>query len=104
MPLIVSNLAGEEYFTTQLECSLKVPVAACKAARLLNPQKVAEMLPTAIDVDKLSNFPFVTITMLANLKVELLSYVAKAVGVDTSLCWLEWWKKNCVTLPHWSAL
>ena len=95
---------GEEYFTTQLEGSLKEPVAAFKAARLLNPHKVAEMLPTAIDIDKLSIFPFVTITMLANLKVELPSYVAKAVGVDARLCWLEWWKRNCVTLPHWSAL
>ncbi len=47
---------GLQYFTTQLGSSLRVPLAAFKAARLLNPQKVAEMLPTASDVDELSSF------------------------------------------------
>ncbi len=95
---------GLQYFTTQLGSSLKVPLAAFKAARLLSPQKVAEMLPTASDVDQLSSFPFVTSMMISNLKAELPSYVAKADGVDPSFCRLRWWKNNCTSLPHWSAL
>ena len=95
---------GLQYFTTQLASSLSMPLAAFKAARLLNPQKVAEMLPTASDVDKLSSFPFVTSTILSNLKAELPSYVAKADGVNPNFCCLRWWKNNCTSLPHWSAL
>ena len=95
---------GLQYFTTQLGTSLRVPLAAFKAARLLNPQKVAEMLPTTSDVNELSSFPFVTSMMLSDLKAELPSYVAKADGVDPSFCRLSWWKDNCTSLPHWSAL
>ena len=91
-----------QYFTTQLGSSLKVSLAAFKAERLLNPQKVAEMLPTASNVDELSYFPLST--MLSNLKAELPSYVAKVDGVDPSFCRLRWWKNNCTSLPHWSAL
>lgn len=76
---------GLQYFTTQLGSSLKVPLAAFKAARLLNPHKVIEMLPTASDVDQLSAFPFLTSMVLSNLKAELPTYVAKADGVDPNL-------------------
>ena len=95
---------GLQYFTAQLGSSLKVPLAAFKAARLLNPLKVAQMLPAASDVNDLSSFPFVTSTMLLNLKAELPSYIAKADGVDPSFCHLRWWKNNSSSLPHWSAL
>ena len=94
---------GLLYFTTQLGSSLKVPLAAFKAARLLNPHKVIEMLPTASDVDQLSAFSFLTSMVLSNLKAELPTYVAKADGVDPNLP-LRWWKNNCDFLPHWSAL
>lgn len=95
---------GLQYFTTQLGSSLKVSLAAFKAARLLNPHKIVEMLPTASDVDQLSAFPFVTSMVLSNLNAELPTYVAKADGVDPSFCHLRWWKNNCDSLPHWSAL
>ena len=58
------------------------PLAAFTTARLLNPQKVAEMLAIASDVDDLASFPFVTSTVLSNLKIELPSYVVKADGID----------------------
>ena len=95
---------GLQYFTTQLGSSLKVPLAAFRAARLLNPQKVAETLPNASAVDELSSFPFVTTTMLSNFKAELPSYIAKADGIDPTFCRLRWWKNNSSSLPHWSAL
>ena len=69
---------GLQYFTTKLGHSLREPLAGFKAGRLLNAQKVAEMLPTASDVDGLGSFPFVTSTVLSDLKAELPSYVAKA--------------------------
>ena len=47
---------GLQYFTTQVRNSMRLPLVAFKAARLLNPQKVAEMLPSASDVDDLSSF------------------------------------------------
>ena len=74
----------------QLVHSLREPLAAFKAARLLNPHKVAEMLPTASDVDDLAFFPFGTSAVLSNLKAELPSYAAKADGIDTSFCRLRW--------------
>ena len=54
------------------------PLAAFKAARLFSPLKIYEMQPTAQDVDQLSVFPFLSDpTILASLKVELPSYLAK---------------------------
>ena len=73
---------GLQYFITQLGHSLREPLAAFKAARLLNPQKVAEMLPTASDVDDVASFPFVTSAVLSDLKAKLPSHVAKADGID----------------------
>ena len=83
--------------------SLREPLAAFKAARLLNPHKVAEMLPTASDVDDLASFPFVTSAVLSNLKAEL-PYAARADGIDPSFCRLRWWKNNSTALLHWAAL
>ena len=66
---------GLQYFAVQLESSLSEPIAAFKAARLVNPQKVAEMMPTATDVDILQSFPLVMDLMLGHLKGELPDYV-----------------------------
>ena len=56
------------YFTTQLVHSLIKPLAALKAAKLLNPQKVMEILPAASDADVLASFSFATNTVLSDLK------------------------------------
>ena len=95
---------GQDYFNTQLQQSLKESLSAFKAARLLSPHKVTEMLPVASDVDQLSSFPFVSSSMLASLKAELPAYIAKADGIDNKYCALQWWKSNAAELPHWSAL
>ena len=86
---------GQQYLTTHaVGESLREPLAAFKAARLLNPHKVAEILATASDVDDLASFPFVTSVLLSDLKAELPSYAAKADGIDSSFCRLRWWKNN----------
>lgn len=95
---------GQQYFTAQLQQSLKGPLAAFKAARILSPHKVTEMQPVVSDVDQLSSFPFISSTVLDDLKAELPAYIAKADSVDSKYCVLRWWKSNSADLPHWSAL
>ena len=55
----------------RLSSSLSGPLESFKAARLVNLQKVAEMMPSAADVNILCSLPFVTNTMLDDLKSEL---------------------------------
>ena len=95
---------GLQYFTTQLEHSLRELLTAFEAARPLNSQKVAEILPTASHMDDLASFPFVTSAVLSDLKAELPSYVAKADGFDSTFAVSGGRKINSTTLPHWSAL
>ena len=49
---------GFDYFNQQLTSSLKGPLLAFKAARLLSPQKLHAMQPDATAVDTLTAFPF----------------------------------------------
>lgn len=41
--------------------------------------------------------------IIAGLKEELPTYLAKADDVSSTIDILEWWKRNEVALPHWSA-
>ena len=43
---------------------------------------VAEMLPTASDLEDLASFPFVTSAVLSDLEAELPSFVAQADEID----------------------
>lgn len=92
---------GLDYFEKQLQTSLKVPLSAFKAARLLCPYKVVSLKPTAADVDSLHAFPF--ITDVSGLKAELAMYLAKADGLDSNTDIIQWWKTYAVDLPAWSA-
>ena len=78
-------------------------MAAFKAARLFLPQKVRELNPDATVVDSLQAFPFFTPSVLADLKSELPSYLAKAADVAADFDPLEWWKAHAVDLPNWSS-
>ena len=53
-------------------------VAAFKAARLVWPQKMMEIQPNAEDIDALQVFLFLRGLVLASLKQELPTYMAKA--------------------------
>ena len=74
---------GLDYFQKQLQTSLKTPLEAFKAARLFSPHKLSVLLPSAADIDSLSSFKFLNSEeLLASLKAELPTYLAKAEGVD----------------------
>ena len=96
---------GLQYFAAQLESSLSGSLTATfKAVRIANPQKVAEMMPTAIHVDILHSFPFVTDLMLGHIKGKLPDYVVKVTDTGPKFCPLKWWPNNCTSLPFWAAL
>ena len=95
---------GLDYFQHQLQTSLKVPLAAFKAARFFYPCKIANLKPSASEVDSLVGFPLLSSTHdLPGLKGELATYLAAADGVDTTVDCLEWWKQHATLLPAWAA-
>ena len=70
--------------------SLKVPLAAFKAARFFSPCKITHLKPSASEVDALLAFPFLSSTNdLVGLKGELATYLANAEGVDPSVDCLD---------------
>jgi len=95
---------GHNYFKRQLTSSLKVPLQAFKAARLLSPSRLHTMKPDIGDVETLAAFPFLK-GSIADLKQEFYLYVAKAadVNVDSHDEILKWWKQNTTNLPKWSS-
>ena len=81
------------------------PLAAFKAARLFSPSKIYEIQPIAQDVDVLSVFPFLNESaILANMKAELPTYLAKAANVCPDFDTVEWWSRNEQDLLHWSSV
>jgi hypothetical protein len=94
---------GLEYFNRQLDTSLKVPLEAFKAARLLYPPKAYSMQPSVADVDSLKCFPFVYMEIIEQLKTELPTYLAKCADTGENFSAMTWSKLNCSELPFWSA-
>ena len=94
---------GLQYFLDKFSQELRGSVAAFKTARLFLPQKVIELNPDAAAVDSLQAFLFFTAPVLADLKSELPTYLAKAADIDADYDPLEWWKAHTVNLPHWSS-
>ena len=92
-----------QYFQDKFSGELSGSVAAFKAARLVWPQKMVEMQPTCQDIDALQAFPFLKGSVLANLKHELPTYLAKAADLDRDADPMEWWKNHSGDLPCWSA-
>ena len=81
---------GLDYFQQQLQTSLKVILAAFKAARFFIPSKITDLKPSAAEVDSLLAFPFLSSTQdLVGRKGELGTYLASAEGVDPTLDCLE---------------
>ena len=93
---------GLDYFSKQLQNSLKIPLAAFKAARLFNPCKAREIKPNASSVDQLTSFPFITTDNIANMKSELPQYLASCEDLDESYDVLQWWKSHESVLPQWA--
>ena len=95
---------GISYFNTAFQVKLQAPMAAFKAARLFSPVKVYELQPSANDVTSVEAFPFLKDpTVIAGLKAELPSYLAKTADVSPDFDCLEWWERNSRELPNWSS-
>ena len=63
------------------------------------------MQPTAQDIDQLRVFPFLSDpTILASLKVELPSYLAKSADISPDFNTVEWWSLHKQDLPQWSSV
>ena len=95
---------GYDYFKTKFGSSgdLKVAVFAFKLARYFDPAKIAELKPSACDIDELCLFPFFDSTDITNLKGELPLYLATATDVSPDINKIEWWKRHEEDLPQWS--
>ena len=73
-----------------------------KAARLVDPRKVNDLMPSVTDIKELGNFPFVKNSDLEKLILELPAYMAASNGINNSIDILEWWKRHEKLLPSWS--
>ena len=90
------------YFKSKFDNELKSTLDAFKAARYFNPCKVAELKPTATDIDALSSFPFLQSQTISDLKSELPQYLAAAEDVSSKVNPVEWWKAHEDNLPNWA--
>ena len=80
---------GIDYFNHQLGTSLKSPLMAFKASRMINPTIIRNLNPDASSIDLFNSFPFVTAEELMKLKAELPAYLAKVEDLDESVDKLE---------------
>ena len=95
---------GLTYFAdTIIDGPLKPALAIFKAARLFNPQKIAEMSVTAESLDALQVVPFFDSEMIGNLKEELPSYLSKATDLSPDHNPLVFWRSHSPNLSHWAA-
>ena len=61
------------------------------------------MQPVATSVDSLLVFPFLNQEdILAGLKAEPPTYIAKCSDISSDVAVGEWWKRNAQDLPKWS--
>ena len=91
-----------DYFQRQVSGNMKVSLAVFKAARLLSPQQLHLMNPTAASLDNLfQDIPFLDSELIGKLKIELPNYLSRAQDENPNLSPMEWWKLNSELLPTW---
>ncbi len=87
-----------KYFNDKFGNDLAITVSAFQ---VFDPVKISELKPSSSDIDNLKVFPFLsTCAQLVGLKMELLTYMAKADGASSEVN--KWWKKHETNLPNWS--
>lgn len=98
--------APTEYFRARFaEGGILWPlVQAFKAARLLDPRKVRDMVPTLDAVDDLQAFPFIGGAEIEQMKAELPRYIAACEDVADVCDPLVWWKNHSDDHPTWSTI
>ena len=71
---------------------------AFKTARYFFLLKVAELQPTAADLDA-----FLKSNDITTLKSELFTYITAVENVTNLIDPLEWWESNEAKLPNWAS-
>ena len=92
---------GYEYFKNKFGAGgdLEVAVSAFKLARHFDPVKIAELKPTASEMDQLKMFPS---SAISSLKSELPQYLAISADLSPGFDRVDWWKRHEQDLPNWS--
>lgn len=95
---------GFDYFldTFASADNLSHPMCYFKAARLVDPRKVNDVMPSVNGIKKLGNFPFIKNSDLEKPILELPNYMVASNGINNSTDILEWWKRHEKLLPSWS--
>ena len=91
------------YFKSKFYNDLKAAMEAFKAAWYFSPLKMAELQPTAADLDALFSLPFLKSSDISTLKSELSTYIAAVEDVSNSIDPLEWWEYNEIKLQNWAS-
>ncbi|PFX15796.1 hypothetical protein AWC38_SpisGene19965 [Stylophora pistillata] len=96
-----------DYFTSKFLNNgdqLQPAVEIFKAARLFNPNKIAEIQPTAaILSDQLRKVPFLNNdACIDGLQRELPTYIAAATDVNPDINVLTWWEIHEQEIPNWT--
>ena len=82
---------------------LRCPWKHFKVARYFSPLNLAELQPTAADIDALLFLPFLNSNDITTLKSELSTYIAEVEDISKSIDPLEWWESNEERLPNWAS-
>ena len=95
---------GFDYFldTYASADNLSHPMCCFKAAHLVDPRKVNDLMPSVTDIKGLGNFPFIKNSDLEKLILELLAYMAASNGINNSIDILNGGKRHEKLLPSWS--
>ena len=95
---------GLDYFKEKFQGELKTSVEIFKVAQFFVPSKIAEMAPSAEDLENLKVIPFMKEDVLESMKAEFSLYIAKASGVSADIDILDWWGKHSEELVTWSSI
>ena len=86
---------GFDYIQSKYHGVLQAAVAAFRAARLFNPNKVVDLQPNLNAIDSVAAFPFLNSSdILGNLKAELPQYLARATDISQQTESVDWWQRK----------
>ena len=91
------------YFRSKFDNDIKAAMEEFKTAWYFSPLKVAELQPTAADLDALFSLPLLKSNDITTLKSELSTYIAPVEDVTNSIAPLEWCESNEAKLPNWAS-
>ena len=96
---------GYRFYQQKFSVQFHNVVRAFKGARLCCPVQVQALRPTAVSVQELKQFSFITDAEVVQLVEELPNYLATADGaaIETEEDKVHWWATHAAALPNWSA-